>query len=139
MARQLDNTDDYCFACGKDNPIGLHLDFKFDDDKYVAEKIIPREYQGYKGVVHGGILTTLLDEAMGGYIIDKYSVMAMTGRLEIRYKHPTPINQKLTVTAWQESQRRNIFVMKASVALPNGTITAEATAKMAVVEDNGEE
>ena len=75
MARQLDNSDEYCFACGRNNPIGLHLDFKFDGDKYIAKKTVPREYQGYKDIVHGGIVTTMLDEAMGGYVIDKYKKM----------------------------------------------------------------
>ena len=127
---------DYCFACGRDNPIGLHLDFKFEDDKYIAKKIIPNEYQSYPGVVHGGIVTTLLDEAMANYIIDKYhEPQPLTGRLSIRYKNPTPIGEELIITAWQEEQRRNIYTMKSTISMADGTITAEATAKMAVVKN----
>lgn len=125
--------DDYCFGCGEKNPIGLHLNFEPVEDKVVAKKIVPKEYQGYSDVVHGGIVTTLLDEAMGSFIQTKYNEQAMTGRLEVRYKHPTPVAQELTISAWEESQRRNILTMKAQVETADGTITAEATAKFAVV------
>lgn len=125
--------DDYCFGCGEKNPIGLHLNFEPLEDKVVAKKIVPREYQGYSNVVHGGIVTTMLDEAMGNFIQKKYNEQAMTGRLEIRYKFPTPVDEELKISAWQESQRRNIIFLRAAVETPDGTITAEATAKFAVV------
>ena len=125
--------DDYCFACGTKNPIGLHLEFAPVEDKVVAKKIVPREYQGYTNVVHGGIVTLLLDEAMSSFVQEKYNEQAMTGRLEIRYKHPTPVETELKIYAWQESQRRNIIFLKAAVETPDGTVTAEATAKFAVV------
>lgn len=127
------NGNEYCFACGKNNPIGLHLNFEFQGDKLMTTKILPHEYEGYKGIVHGGIVTTLLDEAMGNYIIKKYKENAVTGRIEIRYRHPTPIDRELTISAVQESQRRNIITMKAQIETADGTVTAEATAKFAVV------
>ena len=122
--------DDYCFGCGKDNPIGLHLEFKFEGDKYFATKVVPREYQGYEGMVHGGILTTMLDEAMASYVKDKYGLKAVTGTLKMRYKSPTPTEQKLTITAWQESQRHNTYQMRATISTVDDTITTEATAMM---------
>ena len=125
--------DDYCFGCGTKNPIGLHLEFVPVEDKVVAKKIVPKEYQGYTNVVHGGIVTTLLDEAMGNFVQEKYNETAMTGQLEIRYKHPTPVDEELKISAWQESQRRNIIFLKAAVETADGTITAEAKAKFAVV------
>ena len=105
--------DDYCFGCGEKNPIGLHLNFEPFEDKVIARKIVAREYQGYSNFVHGGIITTMLDEAMGNFIQVKYNEQAMTGRLEVRYKHPTPVNEELKISAWQESQRRNIISMRA--------------------------
>ncbi len=125
--------DDYCFGCGEKNPIGLHLDFQPVENKVVAKKIVAREYQGYSNVVHGGIVTLMLDEAMGNFVQKIYNEQAMTGRLEIRYKHPTPIETELKISAWQEDQRRNIIFLKAAVETPDGTVTAEATAKFAVV------
>ena len=125
--------DDYCFACGEKNPVGLHLKFEKFDDKLTAVKILAREYEGYEGAAHGGIVATMLDEAMCAFIKNFYDEQAMTGRLEIRYKHPTPIEQELKISAWQESQRRNIITMRSNVMTVDGVITAEATAKFAVV------
>ena len=53
-----------CFACGPNNPIGLKLDFQFSGDSYVAKFTPSAQYQGYDGITHGGIVSTLLDEAM---------------------------------------------------------------------------
>ena len=125
--------DDYCFACGEKNPIGLQLTFDFDGEKIFTKKILPREFQGYAGAAHGGIISTMLDETMCKFISAKYHERAMTGRLEIRYKYPTPIEQELKISAWEESQRRNIIAMRAQVETQDGVITAEATAKFAVV------
>lgn len=126
-------SDEYCFACGEKNPIGLHLTFDFDDEKISAKKILPREFQGYEGAAHGGIISTMLDETMCKFISAKYHERALTGRLEVRYKFPTPIEQELKISAWEESQRKNIIVMRSTVETQDGTITAEATAKFAVV------
>lgn len=123
----------YCFACGPDNPIGLHLDFHFTAEKYVAEKILPHEYQSYEGVVHGGIVTTMLDEAMGGYLYSS-GEKAVTARLDVRYRKPTPVGEQLVITGWEESRRGSFVNMKATIALADGTVTAEGTAKMALVD-----
>lgn len=125
--------DDYCFGCGRNNPIGLHLNFQPDGEKVSATKILSREYQGYHDVVHGGIVSLLLDEAMGNYIQKFYDRQAMTGRIEIRYRHPTPVEQELKISAWQESRRKNVLSMKAAVETSDGTITAEATSKFVLV------
>ena len=127
------NGDDYCFACGEKNPIGLHLKFEFDGETLTTKKILPREFQGYDGTAHGGILSTMLDETMCKFISAKYHEQAVTGRLEVRYKFPTPIEQELKISAREESQRRNIITMRATVETPDGVVTAEATAKFAVV------
>lgn len=127
----IDN--DYCFACGAKNPIGLHLRFEQVEEKFVAKKILAREFQGYSNVAHGGIVTTLLDEAMGNYVQKVYHQMALTGRIEVRYHYPTPVEQELTISAWQEAQRRNIVTMRAAVQTADGVVTAEAKAKFALV------
>ena len=126
-------SDAYCFACGEENPIGLHLKFDFDGEKISTKKILPREFQGYEGTAHGGILSTRLDETMCKFIDAKYHERAVTGRLEVRYKFPTPVAQELKISAWEESQRKNIITMKSTVETADGVVTAEATAKFAVV------
>lgn len=126
-------SDAYCFACGAENPIGLHLTFEFDGERVTTKKILPREYQGYAGAAHGGIISTMLDETMCKFISAKYNERALTGRLEVRYKYPTPTEQELIITAWEKSRRKNIISMRSTVATADGTITAEATALFAVV------
>ena len=126
-------SDDYCFACGMENPIGLHLTFDFDGEKITTRKTLSREFQGYAGAAHGGIISTMLDETMCKFIAAKYHEKAVTGRLEVRYKFPTPVEQELKISAWEESQRRNIITMRSTVETKDGVITAEATAKFAVV------
>lgn len=126
-------TDDYCFACGEKNPIGLHLTFNFDGERIFTKKILSKEFEGYEGAAHGGIISTMLDETMCKFISAKYHERALTGRLEVRFKFPTPIEQELKISAWEESQRRNIITMRSAVETKDGVVTAEATAKFAVV------
>lgn len=125
--------DDYCFACGEKNPIGLHLAFNFDGEQIFTKKILPKEFEGYDGTAHGGIISTMLDETMCKFISAKYHEKSLTARLEVRFKAPTPINKEVKITAWQENQRKNIITMRSTVEIPDGTITAEATAKFALL------
>ncbi len=126
-------SDEYCFACGEKNPIGLHLTFNFDGERIFTKKILPKEFQGYDGTAHGGIISTLLDETMCKFISVKYHEKSLTGRLEIRYKFPTPVEKELKITAWEENRRKNIISMRSNVETSDGTVTAEAAAKFAVV------
>lgn len=125
--------DSHCFACGQDNPIGLHLDFKLQEGKYTAVKTLSADYQGYEGIVHGGILTTMMDEAMAGYFCKALGQKAVTARLDVRYRKPAPIGEPLTIASWEESRRGNFVNMKATVALADGTVVTEASGKLAIV------
>ena len=132
-AAGIDAGNDYCFACGAQNPYGLKLNFRVEEDCFVAETVLAREYQGYTGVAHGGIVSTMLDEAMGGYLV-ALGEKALTGRLAVRYRHPTPIGEKLRIEGRIEARRSRFMKMKARIILEDGTVTAEGTAEMAVVE-----
>ena len=125
--------DGFCFACGQNNPIGLKLKFVEIAGRYVAKCVMDKNYQSFNGVLHGGIITTLLDEAMGGYLFH-LKQPAYTGKLEVRYRRPTPTGEQLTVSGWIAGRKRNVVEMRSEIALSDGTITAEATAKMVVME-----
>jgi len=86
--------DSFCFVCGKKNRIGLHLKFKTKGRKTNATFIPKKEHQGYKDIVHGGILAAVLDEAMTrlGYEIGLNTV---TARLEVDLRKPAYVNKKL--------------------------------------------
>ena len=70
---------------------------------------------------------------MGGYLFH-LKQPAYTGKLEVRYRRPTPTGEQLTVSGWIAGRKRNVVEMRSEIALSDGTITAEATAKMVVME-----
>ncbi len=126
--------DQWCFACGKENPIGLKLEFTEEEDSYRTTFTAKPEHQGYDGIMHGGLVSTLLDEVMARYINMK-GFNAVTARLEVRFRQPTPLGQQLTVRAKIVSQRGKLYEIKSELSLPDGTVTAEGKATIAVVED----
>ena len=83
------HTDNGCFACGLDNPIGLHLDgFARDGSDITAAFTARPEYQGTVGSLHGGIAATALDEILvwAGILLE--DVLTVTGTMELRYRRP---------------------------------------------------
>ena len=98
------------------------------------EDLTVMEYQGYDGIAHGGILTTMLDESMAGYLNKELGEKAVTARLDIRYRKPVPIGEELVITSWVESRKGSFVSMKGSIALPDGTIAVEGSGKLAIVE-----
>ncbi len=127
MATSGENS--WCFACGPDNPIGLKLKFYEENGVYKTTFTADKRHQGYDGIVHGGIVSTLLDEAMGRYIYSK-GLHVVTARLDIRYRKPTPIGEKLLISGKVVSQRRKMYEVSGTICLEDGTVTAEGTAIM---------
>jgi uncharacterized protein (TIGR00369 family) len=134
MGLSIISDNDWCFACGTQNPIGLHLKFTKSEDKYIANFTAGPEHQSYNGIVHGGIISTLLDEAMARYITEQ-DVKAVTARLDIRYRAATPIGEQLTVSGWVVGKRRNMYEMAGEIRLPDGTVTVEGKGMIAVIEE----
>lgn len=120
--------DRYCLCCGEKNPLGFKMKFHYEGDKLLSEAVIPKEYQGFADVVHGGILGTLLDELMVNLYWLK-GEKAVTAEYQVRLKAPCPVNQKVRLSAWHLETKRNIFLTAAQAELKDGTIVAEATAK----------
>src|SRR6202047_2643817 len=87
-----------CFACGPDNIGGMHLKFTFDQQRqvFVCRFRLDQRYTGPPGHCHGGIIATILDEAMGK--VNKLSqVVALTSEITVNYLKPVPLNQPLRV------------------------------------------
>jgi uncharacterized protein (TIGR00369 family) len=79
-----------CFGCGKANPGGLHLEFQLADDQSVVSlALIPDSFEGPPGYLHGGIIATLLDEAMSK-ALRASGFTAMTRHMEVDYLRPVP-------------------------------------------------
>ena len=116
-----------CFVCGKENPIGLKLDFHFEGEAYVTQFEVKPEYQGWSGMAHGGLVATVLDEVMTRILWEK-GFNTVTGRLEVRYRKPIPIGATLTVQARLVKHRAPLVETVAVAILPDGTVVAEAKA-----------
>ena len=91
-----DLTNQYCFGCGRHNPIGLHLEFERDGADVVASYTPRREDTGFPGVMHGGLASLLLDEAMG-WAMYADRVFAVTARMETRFRRPVELDRPLAV------------------------------------------
>jgi len=121
------DSNQWCFACGKNNPIGLKLEFREEEDKYITTFIPGPEHQGYDGIVHGGIISTLLDEVMARYPYAN-GMNTVTARLEVRFRQATLVGQNLTITGWVTNRRGKMLELAGAVTLPDGTVTAEGKA-----------
>jgi acyl-coenzyme A thioesterase PaaI-like protein len=120
--------NDGCFGCGPGNAIGLHLDFQHHPDGGVQASFTPGEqHQGWDGVMHGGLVTVLLDEAMA-WAASASTTMYFTGRLEVRYRQPVRTGVLLTVRGWITRNRGRTLETRAEVQSAAGETLAEATA-----------
>jgi acyl-coenzyme A thioesterase PaaI-like protein len=90
--------DGYCFVCGKDNPRGFKIQVRYLEDHLSAETelAIPREYQGWADVIHGGILATLLDELMA-HAVWRFAGPGLTLGLEVRFHKPLKPGERILV------------------------------------------
>lgn len=114
-----------CFVCGQDNHAGLRTRYRQDGDRIVTVFTGDERHQGFPGVVHGGLISSLLDETMGRTALFERA-WVMTGRLEVRYRKPTPINQPLKVSAWVTRLRGMSVESRGEVRTEDGELLAEA-------------
>ena len=90
--------DNYCFVCGQDNPRGLKISVTYRETEMAAETelALPREFQGWAGVIHGGILATLLDEMMA-HAVWHFAGPGLTLGLEVRFHAPLKPDEPILV------------------------------------------
>jgi uncharacterized protein (TIGR00369 family) len=117
-----------CFVCGENNPNGLRLNFKIDAQKKTLKTtfVASPTFQGWDGIVHGGIISTLLDEAMAKLVYE-LGYHAVTASLEIKFKKPAPILKPLLVHGEITEVNRRLIRAKAHVAKEDGTVLATGT------------
>jgi uncharacterized protein (TIGR00369 family) len=128
------SSDGRCFVCGKENPGGLQLDFSFSEDGLSAETVfVPDEkYQGWSGIVHGGMIMTVLDEVMAQAAVHTgYKVV--TGEITVKLKNPAKTGEPLRCRGTIEHVKKKILYAGASAARQDGTVIAEATAKFFII------
>ena len=119
-----------CYVCGKDNPAGLHVQFTVD---HTARTITGRftarrEHEGWKGIVHGGIIATLMDEAMVK-LAAHLGEPAVSAEITVKFKAPAALGEKLAITGKIVKEASRLVVAEAIVS--RGLIVvAEAKGKL---------
>lgn len=127
--------DDGCFACGKSNPFGLRLEFEREGDEYVTYFVPEKRHQGWIGIVHGGILSTVLDEVMARYV-HVLGHSAVTGEISVRFRRPARVGHRLRFAGRIDEENSRMLVCSARATDEDGTLIAEATGKMVKVARN---
>lgn len=134
MAFRQPNSND-CFVCGRKNPRGLYMTFYDDgDDEVWSDYVVSGEYQSYPGIVHGGVVAAMLDEVVGRVaMIGDHHHFMMSVKLEVKYRHPVPTETPLKITGKIVKLRGRLGRAVGEIALPDGTIAAEASMTLADV------
>lgn len=117
--------DGNCFACGPSNPIGMHLHFEREEDSAVARVTLGSEYQGWRGIAHGGIVMALLDEAMA-YAAGFCGHRGVTASASLRFRRPVPLEAPIVVRGSVTWQRRNVLGVEAVIFNEGGDVLARA-------------
>ena len=127
-------SDHGCFGCGDVNPLGLHLRFAADGDSVRASFTPSADHQGFGGIVHGGIISTVLDEAMA-WAPAHAGFWAMTGDMRVRFRRPLNIGEVTVVTARVNGTRGRLVTTVGELVLEsNWTPVATATATFVKVD-----
>jgi acyl-coenzyme A thioesterase PaaI-like protein len=118
-----------CFACGELNEIGLHLKLNLEPGRCWTELEMPRRFEGWEGIVHGGILCTILDEVMAWALVAQDS-WGVTARMSIDFRRPVTVGQAIRAEGWIDESRRRIQITAGRIldaATGAELATAEAT------------
>ena len=121
----------HCFVCGLENPFGLHLRFYTTAPGEVSvEYTVPDHYQGYPGVVHGGVVAAMLDEATGRVFMGDPNAprFMYTARLDIRYRKNVPVGMPLKLVGRAGKNKGRTATATGAIYGPDGELLAEAQA-----------
>jgi acyl-coenzyme A thioesterase PaaI-like protein len=118
----------HCFVCGVANPYGLKLKFYQHKPGEVSTNItLPELYQGYPGIVHGGIVAAMLDEVAGRTHMGGDPPRFMyTARMEIRYRNSVPVGQPLHLVGHAGRSKGRTASASSAIYTADGTLLAEA-------------
>ena len=130
---ELNDTTDYqrCFACGQQNPSGLKMLFHLDGQTVVSDFQPREEHQGFPGVIHGGIIATVRDEALNRTsMLTDHPTWTLTGRLEVRYRRYVPYGPLLRV-------RASLGVKRGRMVQASGKLTLATDESIVFAEAHG--
>jgi acyl-coenzyme A thioesterase PaaI-like protein len=131
----------YCFVCGVENPVGLHLHiYEVEPGVIESTYTAPEHFQGYPGVLHGGIVAAILDEISGRALMGsdpQRPRFMFTGKLEIKYRHNVPVGKPLRILGRAGRDRGRMAEAWAGIYdAGTGELLAEANAVHVNVPEN---
>ena len=125
----------FCFACGKNNPEGMRLRFSYDEERdcFLCRFRLTKRYTGPPGHAHGGIIATILDEAMGK--VNKLRhVVALTSSITVDYLKPVPLNQPLRVESREVSVHGRYHTNEAEILNQKGEVLARSKGRFIAID-----
>ncbi len=109
----------FCLMCGQANPLSFGLQFQKNDDGTVSTSFTGnKNLQGYTGIMHGGVLSALLDTAMAQCLLHQ-DIEAVTGELNVRYLEQVDCDGTLDIKAWIESSLPPLYHLKSQIRIGN--------------------
>jgi acyl-coenzyme A thioesterase PaaI-like protein len=127
MQKEKQPSSKTCFVCGRENLIGLKLEFYTLEPGVVRSDInIPEEYAGYPGIIHGGVIAAILDECGGRAQMMEPNHFMVTAQLSVRYRHPVPSHTNLVVYGQAGDRRGRVSFAHSEIQNLEGDILAEA-------------
>jgi uncharacterized protein (TIGR00369 family) len=117
----------HCFACGKNNPEGMRLRFTYDEDRdrFVSRFRLGKRFTGPPGHCHGGIIATILDEAMGK-VNRRHDVVAVTSEMTVNFLKPVPLKKPLRVESWEVEVKGRQHINTAEILNQKGEVLARS-------------
>jgi uncharacterized protein (TIGR00369 family) len=116
-------------VCGRANPVGLKLEFAFEGEEYVTYFTPGKQHQGWLGITHGGIVSTVMDEVMARCVYMK-EINAITAEITVRLKKPARTGERLRFAGRIDSDGTRLITCTARATDESGAIIAEATERM---------
>jgi acyl-coenzyme A thioesterase PaaI-like protein len=121
-------SQDACIVCGPNHPHGLRIRYELAGDRSVAANWTPTpEWEGLRGVVHGGIISTVLDEAMAKAVAAN-ECKALTGELRVRFRHQVQAGEKCQIKGWVVKRTKRLIETEATLTAADGSERAHAWA-----------
>lgn len=124
-----------CFGCGSANPVGLKLEFERVGDSVRSRGAVTREYAGYRAFAHGGVIATMLDEAMGWAMLHIAGYYGVTKSLKVSYRRPVMVERPIILSARVTDRRETRIFLEARIEDERGRLLAGAEAEWSIVRE----
>ena len=124
----------HCYGCGSENSIGLRLELTLEGDELETEFVPSEEHAGWPGIVHGGIITSLLYEVMEN-LPHHQGVVTMMKTMETRFRRPAKTGEKITARSWLDERSDRTIQVSGELTGQGGQPIAQGKAVLVVLSD----